>query len=155
MVWPERIVLGVIGRRPDESSLIWAARLASRWEAQLHIVAGYPPPVGTFPHIVTAKEMRAARQRSRDEVTARLQQAVDDLPAPVETHLTLVTHNQLDQAIAEQAKEAGLALFSIVPTGLFAHRHRARAQRIAARLTCPVSLGTGQAVEPIGLDVAR
>ncbi|NYF98581.1 hypothetical protein [Janibacter cremeus] len=147
MVWPEQVVLGIIGRRPDEVSLVWATGLASRWGSQLHVVAGYHPPIGMFPHIVTEREKRAAHQRARRHVATRTQQAVGGLAAPIEVRQTVVTHNQLDHTIATQASRAGLLLFSIAPTGVLVRRHRARAQRIAAFVGCPASLGPGQAVE--------
>lgn len=154
MGWPGRIVLGVLGRRPDELSLIWAGGLAGRWDAELHVVAGHHPPAGMFPHIVTGREIRAARRRAREELTALIREV--DCGPPVGARLTLVTHNQLDDAIAGQARRAGLVLFAITPVGIFAARHRSRARQIAARVTCPASLGPGQAIEPpSGIDLAH
>lgn len=150
MVWPERMVLGVLGRRTDEVALVWAVGLASRWGSELHVVAGHHPPIGMFPHIVTTREIRAVRRNAREQLTAGLGDVLRgfDPDAVADVRLTLVTDNQLDDAIARWSRRAGLALFSISPTGLFVQRRRARARRIAARLTCPVSLGPGQAVEP-------
>lgn len=155
MAWPERIVLGVIGRRADDLALAWALGLALRWSADLQVIAGYHPPVGMFPHIVTAHEWREARNRARSRLTAPVRDALVgvDRDAIGEVRLTLVTDNQLDHAIAKWAQTSGLTLFSIAPTGLFARRHLARARRVAAGLPCPSSLGPGQAVEPVGLDV--
>lgn len=156
MVWPERIVLGVIGRA-DELALAWALGLARRWSADLQVVAGYHPPVGMFPHIVSAREWREARDRARSRLTASVRDALlgVDHDAIGEVGLTLVTDNQLDHAIATRAQTSGLTLFSIAPTGLLARRHRARARRLAAELPCPSSLGPGQAVEPAGLDLVH
>ena len=154
MVWPERVVLGIIGRRPDELSLVWAVGLAWRWQTRLRVVAGYSPPIATGYHVVTAHEMQAAREHARQRVGARIREAVAELPTPIDVDLTLVTFNQLDHELIRQGRQADLALFSIVPTGLFAGRQRTRARRIAGRLTCPVSLGPGQAVEPVGLGSA-
>ena len=152
MVWPEQMILAVVGRRVDELSLAWAAGLASRWQSRLHVIAGYQPPVGMFPHIVTARELRAARRRVREEMERQISEAVLGLDPPVETRLTIVTHNQLEHAITTHAGRAGLVLFGIAPTGLLVRRRRARAARLAVGLPCPVSLGPGQAVEPIGPD---
>lgn len=157
VAWPERIVLGVIGRRADELALAWAFGLARRWSAELHVVAGYHPPVGMFPHIVTAHELQEARDRARSQLTATVREALVgvDRDAIGEIGLTLVTDNQLDHAIATRAQTSGLTLFSVVPPGLFARRHLARARRVAAGLPCPSSLGPGRAVEPAGLDLVH
>src|SRR5690606_22088970 len=111
VVWPERIVLGVIGRA-DELALAWALGLARRWSADLQVVAGYHPPVGMFPHIVSARGWREARGRARSRLAASVRDALlgVERDALGEVGLTLVTDNQLDHAIATRAQTSGLTL---------------------------------------------
>lgn len=150
--WPERIVLGVLGRRTDEEALVWALRLARRWDARLDVIAGYHPPVGMYPHIVTHAERDAHRRAVRRDLARRVKAAVTPDLGPIEAdrvRLVLVPENHLERTLVSRSREADMLLFSIHPTlALLAHRQQSRAQRIAEQARCPASLGPGMAVSP-------
>ncbi|WEV77010.1 universal stress protein [Janibacter cremeus] len=148
MAWPERIVLGVIGRRADDLVLLWAFGLARRWSAELHVIAGYHPPVGMFPHIVTAREHADRRMLACRRLTQRIQEAIDpDLaPGRPET-LVLVPDNQLAHALVTRSLQADLLLLGLAPTRrLLPQRQEERARRIAERAHCPADLGPDRTV---------
>lgn len=150
VAWPERIVLGVIGHGPDDLALVWALGLARRWSAELHVIAGYNPPVGMFPHIVTAREHADRRAAVHRRLTQRVEDAIDpDLPPArrAVTTLALVPDNQLADALVTSSLEADLLLLGLAPTlPLLARRQEERARRIAERAHCPAGLGPDHTV---------
>lgn len=149
VVWPDRILLGVLGRRTEPASIVWAFRLAERWDARVRVVGGYHPPVGMFPHIVTAAECEDRRRAGLAALTAQLETATASehvrIP-PRAARLTVVPDRQLEHALLLRSHEADLMLLSLPPAGtLLAGRQHARGRRVAARAGCPTSTGPGRA----------
>lgn len=145
MAWPERMVLGVLGRRTDELALARAFALAHRWGSDLHVIAGYHPPVGMFPHIVTDQEHVEKRAAARRDVARRVDAAVapELRPAPPRSlTITVVPHPQLDHTLVTSCREADLLLLNLAPSriGRLARRREARAERVAAEAPCPAGL---------------
>lgn len=144
MAWPERMVLGVLGRRADGPALARALELAHRWGSDVHVVAGYHPPVGMFPHVVTEQERVERRAAARRGIASQLDAAVAPELRPVgprSLRITVVAHPQLDHTLVASCREADLLLFSLAHTGIerLARRLQARAERVAAAVPCPAA----------------
>lgn len=142
MAWPERMVLGVLGRRADGLALARALRLAHRWGIDVHVIAGYHPPVGMFPHVVTEQEHVERRAAARRGVARQVDAAVSPELRPVPPRsltITVVTHSQLDHALVTSCRDADLLLLSLAPTAIdrLGRRVQARAERVAAAAPCP------------------
>lgn len=155
VAWPERIVLGVIGRRVDPLALAWAHDLAQRWSADLSVIAGYHPPVAMYPHIVTARERADHRAAIRRKLVRRVEEATGSGAVSGEravTRVRLVPDNQLAHVLVRRCLDADLLLFSLSSTGvpLLTQRQEVRAQKIARRASCPASLGPGRMGAAVG-----
>lgn len=149
MAWPERIVLGVIGRRPDDLALAWALGIARRWSSELHVIVGYHPPVGMFPHIVTVRAYAEHRDAAHRKLARQIEASLDPglVPGSAAPRLTLVPEPQLDHTLVACSREADLLLLGLSPAlPLLSRRQLARAQRIAERARCPADLGPDRTV---------
>lgn len=150
VVWPERIVLGVIGRRPDDLAIAWAFGLARRWSAELRVIAGYHPPVGMFPHIVSARQYAEHKAAARRKLARQIEASIDPGLTPGQldaTRIALVPDPQLADTLVTSSLEADLLLLGLSPgLPLLSQRQEARAQRIAERARCPAGLGPDRTV---------
>ena len=144
MAWPVRMVLGVLGRRADGPALARGLELAHRWGSDVYVVAGYHPPVGMFPHVVTEQERVESRAAARRGIASQIDAAIAPELRPVgprSLRITVVPHPQLDHTLVATCREADLLLLSLAPTRFerLARRLRAHAERVAAEVPCPAA----------------
>lgn len=146
MAWPDSMIIGILGRRTDEEGLARAFDLAERWDSHTLVIAGYRPPIGMFPHIVTETEIRRTRDDARLAVAAGIRSALGDgTPVLRRTPIEVVPENQLEQRLVRGSHEADILVLITSPAAMtyVARRRRSRAERVGQAAECPTSVGSG------------